>query len=63
MIFTTVYNGTFSSKNDLDDQNLLVATVHFYSKKSVHVLRANVNGDKTSGLSKSKLQLLGWLNH
>jgi hypothetical protein len=26
------YNGAFSiaSKNDLDDQNLLLATVHFY---------------------------------
>jgi hypothetical protein len=28
MIFTTVYNEAFSSKNDLDDQNLLLATVH-----------------------------------
>jgi hypothetical protein len=32
MIFTTVYNGAFSiaSKNDLDDQNLLLATVLSY---------------------------------
>jgi hypothetical protein len=29
MIFTSVYNGVFSiaSKNDLDDQNLLLATM------------------------------------
>jgi hypothetical protein len=35
MILRLFYNGTFliASKNDLDDQNLLLATVHFYSKK------------------------------
>jgi hypothetical protein len=35
-IFTTFYNGAFSiaSKNDLEDQNLLLATVPSLAKKS-----------------------------